>query len=168
MKLVDAFSKLVLREGDTLSMDPMDPGNWTTGHCNDGTLKGSKYGISAAAHPDVDIASLTAEDAMSIYQRCYWDPIWGDQLPDAIAYEIFDEAVNSGVSGAVKVLQGALGVGQDGKFGPTTFAALNAADLGKLNIKLNAARLEFYTTLAAWPSQGKGWVRRVAMNLRGL
>lgn len=163
MKLIDAFDKLMLREGTTLSLDPNDPGNWSNNK-----LVGSKYGIAAASHPGLDIANLTATDAMAIYGKEYWGPIQGDSLPDSIAYEVFDEAVNMGVHGAVSVLQRAVGVMPDGALGPATLAAVNHADQSKLGMLLNAARLEFYTCLAAWPSEGKGWVRRVAMNLRSL
>jgi len=32
--------------------------------------------------------------------------------------------------------------------------------------RFNAERLEFMTSLTTWPAFGKGWVRRVAENLR--
>jgi len=168
MKLADAFAKLIISEGDTLDLNPKDRGNWTGGVCNVGTLAGSKYGISAAAHPNVDIANLTAEDAMGIYQREYWEPIWGDQLPDVVAFELFDEAVNMGVSGAVKMVQGAVGVFKDGKMGPATFSALSAVDPSKLGVLMCASRLEFYTSLPNWPDESRGWARRVARDLRNL
>lgn len=168
MNLADAFDKLIEREGSTLSLDASDPGNWTGGAVGAGRLVGSKYGVSAASYPNVDIANLSAAAAMGIYSTDYWNPIWGDQLPDSVAYEVFDEAVNSGVHGAIKVLQGALNVPTDGVMGPATYAALMHADGRRLGILLNASRLDFYTTLAAWPSQGKGWARRVSANLRML
>jgi lysozyme family protein len=168
VNLADAFDKLIVNEGDKLSLDPNDSGNWTGGHVGVGRLVGSKYGVSAAAYPTLDIANLTAAQAMGIYQTDYWNPVWGDQLPDVIAFEVFDEAVNMGVHGAIKVLQGALGVPVDGIMGPATYAALNSAPQTKLALRLSASRLEFYTGCAAWPTQGKGWVRRVAANLRML
>ncbi len=168
MKLADAFAKLILSEGDTLDLNPKDRGNWSGGVCYVGELKGSKYGISAAAHPDIDIANLTPDAAMSIYKKEYWDPIWGDQLPDVVAFELFDEAVNMGVFGAVKVLQGAVGVAKDGRMGPGTFAALSAVDPSKLGVLMCASRLEFYTYLSNWPDESRGWARRVARDLRNL
>ena len=50
-----------------------DPGNWTGGAVGCGELRGTKFGISAAAYPAEDIANLTPEAAAAIYRRDYWD-----------------------------------------------------------------------------------------------
>jgi len=163
-----AFQKLLDREGRTLSTDPYDPGNWTGGVCHVGTLKGSKYGISAGAHPDLDIPNLTEDQAAALYQQEYWTPIQGDKLPDPVAYQAFDEAVQAGPKAAVKMLQMAVGVPADGLLGPTTLAALQGMKPIMLTVRLQASMLNFYTSLSDWPTQGKGWARRVAKNLTDL
>lgn len=61
----------------------------------------TKYGISKAAHPELDIASLTRDDAIAIYKREYWDACKCDALPVPVAIAMFDFAVNSGASRAV-------------------------------------------------------------------
>jgi hypothetical protein len=38
--------------------NPADPGNWTGGKIGAGECRGTKFGISAGAHPDLDIANL--------------------------------------------------------------------------------------------------------------
>jgi lysozyme family protein len=50
-----------LRWEGGLSQDPDDPGGTT------------KYGISARAHPEVDVRNLTLEDAKEIYRKEYWE-----------------------------------------------------------------------------------------------
>lgn len=66
--------------------DPLDPGGET------------KYGISKRAHPNEDIKNLTPERALEIYQKEYWNPIGGDNLPLPMCVAAFDSAVNCGVS----------------------------------------------------------------------
>lgn len=57
----------------------------------------TKYGISAKAHPGVDIAHLSRDDAAEIYHREYWRAIDADALPPNMRLAAFDSAVNQGV-----------------------------------------------------------------------
>jgi lysozyme family protein len=82
----------------------------------------TRFGISARAHPDVDIASLTRERAEAIYLEHYWHPIHADELPRELALALFDAAVNLGLGTAVKLLQTLLHVEADGIVGPQTLA----------------------------------------------
>ena len=52
-----AFDLLIGHEGGYTN-NPNDPGNWTGGKVNSGTLRGTKYGISAASYPTLDIKNL--------------------------------------------------------------------------------------------------------------
>ncbi len=83
------------------SDDPNDPGNWTGGEVGKGELRGTKWGISAAAHPDVDLESLTEEGALRIYERAYWSPIVEPWMSYALRHVYFDSAVNHGVGRAL-------------------------------------------------------------------
>lgn len=153
MAFDDAFDRLIGNEGD-YSNDPRDPGGET------------RYGISKRAYPNVDIKQLTLEEAKAIYRRDYWSAIRGDDMPDAVAFEVFDAAVNHGTTTAIRILQRALGVSADGVIGAVTLATAQATDPERFRMKFNAARLDYYTELPTWPAFGKGWVRRVANNLR--
>ena len=55
-----AFRFLIGEEGG-YSADPHDPGGET------------KFGISKRAYPQLDIKSLTLDQAKAIYRRDYWD-----------------------------------------------------------------------------------------------
>ncbi len=124
------------------------------------------WGISKRAYPDVDIKNLTWEGAVRLYRRDYWDRVHGDQLPNAIAYAMLDAAINSGWTKSIMWLQEAVGVADDGKFGPMTLAAVQNADPADVMLKLVAQRLEFMTRLSNWPVNSRGWARRMAQILR--
>lgn len=142
-----------------------DPGNWTGGHVGAGELRGTKYGISAASYPNLDIESLTPAAAASIYRERYWDSISGDHLPPPLALLVFDAAVNNGVGRAAGWLQQTLGVTPDGQIGPVTLAALEHAAVTQggafLCSEFQARRMVFMASLVTWPTFGVGWSRRL-------
>lgn len=136
------------------SADPKDPGGETN------------WGISKRSYPNLDIASLTRDDAIAIYERDFWSKIDGDALPPGIGYQCLDFAVNSGVGTALRALQRAVGVADDGVFGPVSMAALKAQDAADTIMRFLAERLMFMSGLSNWPSFGRGWARRIATDLR--
>jgi lysozyme family protein len=54
----------------------------------------------------------------------------------------------------------------DGHIGPVTMAAIKAKTVTDMLMLLNAERLDFYRKLSTFPTFGKGWVGRVANDLR--
>lgn len=148
-----AFDRLIDHEGGYVN-DPNDPGGET------------KWGISKRSYPDLDIKALTREDARQIYRRDFWERIRGDRLHDGVAFQLFDFAVNSGIETAVRKLQRALGVADDGHWGPKSQAAADAMTESDTIMRLNAERLDFMTRLSNWKHHGAGWARRIAGNLR--
>lgn len=159
-----AFTALVGHEGG-YTADPKDRGNWTSGKIGVGTLKGTKYGISAMSYPIVDIKNLTLENAKAIYKRDFWDKANCDDLPDAIRFDVFDMAVNSGIKRAIITLQKAIGATPDGIFGEQTKKLLSFFDASTVDKRLSAHRLLFICDVGTFPTYGRGWVRRVANNL---
>jgi lysozyme family protein len=171
MNFDQAYRELLGDEGD-LSMDPNDPGNWTGGKIGKGVLNGTKYGISAASYPKEDISGMTLERAKYLTRRDYWDRYRIEELPDALRWHVFDGVFNSGPGskkqnkgGAIRWLQSALGVTDDGVMGPITISAAKSVDVATVLFKYNGERLMHITRLASWPTQGKGLVRRVAGNM---
>jgi len=159
-----AFERLLGHEGH-LSLDPKDRGNWTSGIVGVGELKGSFMGISAMSYPDLDIPNLTVEHVKAIYLRDFWDKVDGDHLYDGVAYQTFDFAVNSGIGTAIRKLQLAVGVADDGDWGPISSAAAANMSESDTIMRLCAARLRFMTFLSGWSNNGRGWARRIAGNL---
>ena len=160
-----AFERVVGHEGG-FGEDPKDRGNWTTGIIGQGELRGTKFGISAMSYPTTAIADLTLDQAKKIYKRDFWDRAQADQYDPAIAYQLFDIAVNNGNGNAIRMIQRAAGVADDGQIGPRSIAAIKAMPVTDLIMRLNAERLLFITKLSTWPTYGKGWTNRVAGNLQ--
>jgi len=152
MNFDESFKKLIGHEGGYVN-DPRDPGGET------------KYGISKRAYPNVDIKNLTLEGAKLIYKRDYWDKCRCDDLPDAVRFDVFDAAVNSGVKQAVLWLQRALDVVADGVIGNITLSMAMKIDEHLLSMKYNGTRLLFMTNLPTWPIYSRGWAKRIAENM---
>ena len=171
MNFDDAFKLVVGHEGG-FTDDAKDTGNCTSGKVGVGKLNGTKYGISAAAYPTLDIKNITLDHAKEIYKRDYWLKYHCEKVPSDARFSYFDALVNSGPGGktrqgAVIWLQKALGVTADGIIGNKTIAALNDANGAKLAMMFNGYRLMFLTQLNSWGVYGKGWAARVAKNLIG-
>lgn len=147
------FDRLIGHEGGYVN-NPNDPGGETN------------WGISKRAYPNIDIKALSRDGAKVIYRRDFWDRLGADTLYDGVAFQLFDFAVNSGIETAVRYLQRAVGVADDGHWGPTSQAAASAMSESDAIMRLNAERLDFMTKLKNWPDAGRGWARRIAGNLR--
>jgi lysozyme family protein len=164
MQFEEAFQRLIGHEGG-LSIVTDDPGNWTGGAVGAGKLVGTKFGISAASFPGEDIRNLTLDRAKQLYLHNYWGPAGCDSVPDAIRFDLFDMAVNSGVKASVRTLQLAAGAAVDGVLGPKTLQAVSVMSGPQLVARFNGARLAYMASLKAWPSFSRGWSLRIASNL---
>lgn len=147
-----AFDRLMINEGG-YSNDPRDPGGETN------------WGVSKRSYPNVDIKNLTRASAADIYRRDFWNRVHADQLPDGVAFQLFDFAVNSGIETAVRYYQRALGVADDGHFGPLSLAASKRVSESDQIMRLLGERLAFMTRLNNWTVAGRGWARRIAADL---
>lgn len=160
MSFDQAFTDLIGIEGN-YSDDERDPGNWTGGKVNVGELKGSMYGISAAAYPTLDIKSLTLSSAKALYLRDYWNKVSGDLLPDPVATALFKEAVNLGVSGAIKAFQRSLKVDPDGVLGQITIGIATTSPPKIVLWQFLTECLWDYTQMDNFKVDGRGWTSRV-------
>lgn len=162
MDFARAFEVVVGIEGE-LSRDPKDKGNWTGGAVNAGELKGTKFGISAAAYPALDIAGLTLDQARAIYRRDYWDALSIAALTPDLQLPVFDMAVNQGRDAAARTLQRAARVAADGTIGRLTIRAVWSAEV-ETWIRFVAKRNRRYAeTLGAEVGDyGEGWFIRAA------
>jgi lysozyme family protein len=152
-----ALKKVLEYEGGFVD-HPKDPGGATNKGITQGTYNGwrSRQGLPAQT-----VRRITDAEVQAIYRRDYWDKVRGDDLPVGVDLAVFDFAVNSGVSRAVRFVQQLAGVTADGIIGPNTLAAINAAQAGLVD-RLCDARLSFLKSLKTWPTFGRGWSRRVA------
>lgn len=151
-----SIERLLKHEGGYVN-HPNDPGGETNFGITIAVARANGYTGAMRAMP--------RDTAVAIYKKIYWDSLRGDQLPPAVAFQVFDAGVNHGVSRAAKWLQQVVGTPQDGKIGPGTLAAVAKKSDAQLTFAFLAVRTQFYTDLGTWNSFGKGWTRRIAGNL---
>jgi len=145
--------RIIGHEGGEVN-DPRDPGGHT------------KWGISQRSYPDLDIGALTVQDAAAIYLSDFAVPLKLWRFDDGVAFQLFDFAVNSGPRTAIRQLQQAVGVDDDGIIGPDTLAAIAARSEAALVMLVISERLDYMASLRTWATFGRGWARRMAQNLR--
>lgn len=90
-------------EGIKYEDDPRDPGNNPPPTANQ-SYRGTKFGIDARSHPNVDIKNLTSEQASEIYWN-EWIRMGCDHLPQSMGWVFFDTAQNLGVGRANEFLK---------------------------------------------------------------
>lgn len=110
----------------------------------------TKFGIDQRSHPDLDIESLTKDQAEAVYWKSYWLLVNGDKMPLGYGEILFDIRVNGG--DGPKMLQQALnGLGEklvvDGDIGPMTLAAMNKRGVDGIKAFLKR-RQAYYDDLA--------------------
>jgi lysozyme family protein len=152
MNFDQAFQRLIGNEGGYVA-DSRDPGGETN------------FGITKRTYPREDIAGMTLDRAKAIYRRDFWGPAGCDAWPDAIKFEVFDLAVNSGCRTAVRLVQRAVDADDDGVIGPQTLMRAQSADPAWLLRRLQAHRLKLFTSLKTFSAFGAGWVNRIANNM---
>lgn len=153
MNFDTAFDRLMGHEGGYVNRAD-DPGGETN------------WGISKRSYPDVDIKNLTRDQAKEIYRRDFWDRGQMDQFDPVVAFQTFDFAVNSGIEIAIRKLQAAAGVADDGHIGPVTVAAIKNRGVNDMIMLLTAERIEYQAKLKNSDTFWRGWMRRNAGNLR--
>lgn len=156
MNFDEAFEMLIGHEGG-YSNNPDDPGGET--------MFGVTKNVAVANGYTGRMIDLPLDTAKSIYRKSYWDSIQAGSLPEAVRFDVFDASVNSGPGQAIRFLQRATGVTDDGRLGPLTIRAVKAMDPQLLDKRINGYRLKFMSELKTWPSFGRGWTARIASNL---
>ena len=137
---------------------PGDPGG--------ATMKGITLATYSAwlghAASKEELRTITGAAVEAIYRERYWVPPRCQDMPAAVAFAVFDAAVNMGVSTAAKLLQRAAVVKDDGIVGPITLRAVGEMHLRPLLSEFIALRGHRYGCLSTFPAFGKGWMRRLA------
>lgn len=142
--------------------DPKDPGNWTGGKVGSGRLVGTKYGVSAASYPYLDIENITLDHAQQIAKNDFWDKFQGDQMPAPVALCVFDFGYNAGVREGIVVLQRTLDLPEDGLVGPITLRSLGTRDPKWVIKTYYTERMMAYKQMPGWAHDGNGWSARAA------
>jgi lysozyme family protein len=140
---------------------------------NDAADRGgrTRYGITektASAH-GLDVNILSLDQALTIYRARYWNfDVVRDQR---VATKMLDVVVNLGVSGGMKVIQKALGVLQDGVFGPKTQNAIASLPADEAIERISTALADRYVDICVSDHSQwvflKGWIRRAIRRPKG-
>lgn len=146
------INRLLGNEGGYVN-NPADPGGETN------------WGISKRSYPKLDIKALTRVQAAALYKRDFWDVVGLDDQPLGVANQLLDFAVNSGGTNAIRALQRALQVADDGHIGEHTLAAIKATEPHDIIMRFLSQRIVFMTNCQNWANAGKGWSRRIAVQL---
>lgn len=132
-------------EGSAFVNNPSDHGGPTRYGITLNTL--SRYMGHAAQLQDVQNISMATVTA--IYQKLYWGPIKAAQIQDQrLATALFDVAVLSGNTAAVKMIQACVDVAIDGAMGPATLAAINAQDPQALLLAMSLKACTYFQAIA--------------------
>ncbi len=153
-----AFALLAVHEGGYVN-HPDDPGGATNKGVTQRTYDNyrARHGLARR-----DVRSISDDEVAAIYRVQYWDAIRADDLPEGVAYCVFDAAVNSGPGRAVRWLQAGIGASVDGVIGNETMGLTVRADPRTLIDGYCDRRLAFMQRLRHWPTFKNGWTRRVA------
>lgn len=146
---IQNINRVLGNEGGYVN-DPTDPGGETN------------WGISKRSYPDVDIKNLTRHDAVDIYYRDFWMKVHGSEMSDGAAYQMLDAAVNSGPAQAIRFMQQAVGVADDGYWGPVSLKAMQDMTESDFIMRVLARRIRFMVKLKNFKYSGAGWMNRVA------
>jgi lysozyme family protein len=142
-----AFNVLIEIEGG-LSNNPQDSGGLT------------RYGISQAAYPNLDISNLTLDAAKEIYLQDYWQKCSCELLPLRLATYYFTFAVNCGTETAIKTLQQHLGIAIDGILGQQTKNAMASSNSANDYQFMTICAFK-YINMIDFNIFGHGWLNRL-------
>lgn len=166
MRYEEAFLKLIQLEGVKYTNYAADLGG------------GTAYGVTQTAYTTYrtkmglsqqTVALITHSEAYDLYYREYWLPSHAYQMPDGVDFVLFQAYVNAGPK-AIKWLQEAVGVVQDGAVGPKTLQGV-ADYSAKYGTKalvtsfLEIQKRHYEKRVAEDLTQGqfyKGWLNRIS------
>jgi lysozyme family protein len=152
-------------EGTAFSNRPDDRGGPT------------RYGVVQATYdtyrrawgqPTQSVEYISWPEVSAIYKDGFWDACRCDDLPAGVDFAVFQAAVNIGTGTAARLLQGVLGVTQDGSIGSGTLGAVQGWKAQDLSQAFLSAVQDYYTRIAAnhpndpqYQDNVRGWLNRV-------
>ncbi|MDP1795902.1 MAG: glycosyl hydrolase 108 family protein [Planctomycetaceae bacterium] len=163
----DAIQVVLKKEGGYVH-DPTDAGGETN------------FGISKRRYPEVDIKGLTRAQAMELYRRDFWNPMYEALFYQPLATKLFELTLHlqhgdtrpyyeTDMLG-IRLLQKGLrrlgdpAVTVDGRFGPQTLQAVKLEAPRAVLCAMQVEQCRHYLAIVdAAVEQGKffrGWIRR--------
>lgn len=149
---------------NTYSDDPYDPGGPTNKGITLRVLADWK-GAAPDARLKAELKRIGDDTVRRIYRERYWVPAHCAEMAPALAFFHFDAAVNHGVTGAMRLLQRAVGTDVDGEIGPNTRAAIARFSTAETLQRYAEVRRARYRALPHFWRFGRGWLARVDRTL---
>lgn len=171
--MVDFSPQFLLCLPDTLAQEAPFPRDWTNkrnfsntpgdpgGATMDGIIQSEFNRYCDENHlAHTSVINITQTEGYTIYWQSYWLPRCPGLKPGAnLVY--FDTNVNEGPGEATKILQVALGISNDGIWGPATQAAVDGiSDVVTFIQAFTARREAVYRMLPGFGEFGTDWIRR--------
>lgn len=126
----------------------------------------TKYGITQADMPGVNIANITTDMASAYYKEHFWKDLYSQINDQLLGEKLFDIGVLMGVKTAVRMLQSSMEseihVVSDGVFGPETLSDVN--QFGNLASYKTALIQHVINIVNNDPTQhvfANGWIARI-------
>lgn len=142
MTIQSIIDQIVKHEGGFVN-NPADPGGATNFGITAKTL-GAARKLGRDATPE-EVQAITQDMAWAIYYNMHYISPGFDRIThENVQYVLVDSCVQHGEANAVRLLQRALGVNDDGKLGPETLVTCQQWDGHKLALHIMAERCEFY------------------------
>lgn len=166
LKFRFCVEKVLKHEGGFVD-DPVDTGGATNYGVSLRWLRslGTEGDIDGDGDVDWrDVKGLTREQAIELYRTKWWAPYAYESIANiGVCAKAFDLAVNMGSSQAHRLLQRAVRaaggkVVEDGKFGPKTLEAVNAADGRSLLCALRSEAAGYYRGLVVAKQEREKWL----------
>lgn len=178
----DIITRVLADEGG-LTDNPADPGGITnygiTIPAFTDYLRDVTKNLAAKATPE-DVRSLTEPNARDFYRWLLKSTGIGRIQNIDVRYFVFDAAVHLGPPQAIRLLQRALTVNDDGVIGSVTLTALPLLDPRRLNLRIGIEQMQFYGRLASKNLADRdrdgvpdnleflpGWLNRLGRKLMG-
>jgi lysozyme family protein len=147
----------VLRFEGGYSDNPLDAG----GPTNLGVTLALLSQVLGRPADRAEVKALTPQSVAPIYRQHFWRAAGCDALGPGLDLLLFDSAVNMGPRTAVRLLQAALGLRENGELEAGTLAAAAGAARHALIVRLAELRGRRYRGLAGFPTFGDGWLARL-------
>lgn len=144
MTFEEALERVLRYEGGYVD-NPNDPGGATNKGVTQAVYDAWRRSQGLAVRP---VRGIEDGEVRAIYRERYWKAARADEMPPALRLVQFDAAVNCGVKMAIRFLQRALGVADDGVIGPVTLGALQKRQIRPLADEVLWERLRYYRTIA--------------------
>lgn len=129
--------------------DPADSGGATNKGVTIATYKAYRKAHGMKPPTVADLKKITDAEVLAILKEFFWDKMRADEINNQSIAELCVQGIWGSGTSYIKVMQGVIGVKQDGSVGPVTLAAINSANQETLFKRLWERRKKFFEDIVA-------------------